>query len=370
MNLPLHDDLRIEAIHIWPIDINLDDGFAVSKGLVSVAENLIVMVCLSSGVKGYGEIAPFRDLTGEDRSSSLLAAKNLRTFLLGQSVQVYRNLSKQMAEIEPAQPAARAGLETAILDAFCRSLGTPLWAFWGGSVTSGLTTDITIPIVNTERTLELARRWIKKGFTKIKLKVGLDLGQDVRKIQLIAQEHPNVFFILDANQGFKEKEAVEFINELASLKNRILLFEQPVDRNDFSGMAAIRAGSDMPIVADESVTTTRDAYAVIQAKAADVINLKIMKSGVMEALEIASLVRASGLKLMIGGMVETRLAMSCSLAIALGIGGIEHLDLDTPLLLSDDPLQGGYQYQGPNLSPWSEPGLGLEPKEIPVNAPS
>jgi L-alanine-DL-glutamate epimerase-like enolase superfamily enzyme len=234
-------------------------------------------------------------------------------------------------------------------------------------VTSGLTTDITIPIVNTERTLELADQWVKRGFSKIKLKVGLDLGQDVRKIQLIAQEHPNVFFILDANQGFREKEAREFIDELASLKSRILLFEQPLDRRDLSGMAAIRAGNDIPIVADESVMTTREAYAVIQAKAADVINLKIMKSGVMEVLEIASLARAAGLKLMIGGMVETRLAMSCSLAIALGVGGIEHLDLDTPLLLSSDPLRGGYRYEGPNLCPWSEPGLGLEPKEIPLS---
>jgi L-alanine-DL-glutamate epimerase-like enolase superfamily enzyme len=65
---------------------------------------------------------------------------------------------------------------------------------------------------------------------------------------------------------------------------------------------------------------------------------------------------------MIGGMVETRLAMSCSLAIAAGLGTIKYLDLDTPLLLRDDPFEGGYRYDGPELHLYDQPGLGIEPK--------
>jgi L-alanine-DL-glutamate epimerase-like enolase superfamily enzyme len=79
----------------------------------------------------------------------------------------------------------------------------------------------------------------------------------------------------------------------------------------------------------------------------------------MEAHEIALYTLASGLKLMIGGMVETRIAMGCSFSLVLGMKGFEVLDLDTPLLLDHDPVTGGYNYSGPYLSPWREAGLGM-----------
>jgi hypothetical protein len=67
----------------------------------------------------------------------------------------------------------------------------------------------------------------------------------------------------------------------------------------------------------------------------------------------------SGLKLMIGGMIESRIAMGCSFSLVLGMPGFDVLDLDTPLLLAADPIQGGYRYDGPMLQPWSGTGLGL-----------
>jgi len=150
------------------------------------------------------------------------------------------------------------------------------------------------------------------------------------------------------------------------MKCNILLFEQPVPKDDLMRMAQIRKATRIPIAADESVSTAQEALAVIRAGAADIINIKIMKSGVIEALKIAAIARAAGIKLMLGGMVETRLAMSCSLAIAIGIGGVDILDLDTPLLLSEDPLEGGYRYAGPTMSVWSEPGLGMRPISFPT----
>jgi L-alanine-DL-glutamate epimerase-like enolase superfamily enzyme len=108
------------------------------------------------------------------------------------------------------------------------------------------------------------------------------------------------------------------------------------------------------------VFTRSDARRVIAAEAADVVNLKIMKSGLAQTIEIARAVRAAGLGLMIGGMMETRLAMAVSFSLVLGFGGIDHLDLDTPLLMSEDPWIGGYSYDGPRLVPSSEPGLGSD----------
>jgi L-alanine-DL-glutamate epimerase-like enolase superfamily enzyme len=102
-----------------------------------------------------------------------------------------------------------------------------------------------------------------------------------------------------------------------------------------------------------------DAKQIVKRHAADYINIKTMKTGVIEAHEIALFVLASGLKLMIGGMVETRIAMGCSFSLVLGVKGFEVLDLDTPLLLDNDPVIGGYHYRGPCLVPWHRPGLAL-----------
>src|SRR5688500_14791072 len=122
-------------------------------------------------------------------------------------------------------------------------------------------------------------------------------------------------------------------------------------------MAAQRRDLGIAIAADESVRSVQDARDVIRRKAADVVNIKITKSGLLVAMEIMACARAAGLRLMVGGMVETRIAMACSFGLVLGVGGFDVLDLDTPLLLSCDPVMGGYQYSGPTLHPWSGPGL-------------
>jgi L-alanine-DL-glutamate epimerase-like enolase superfamily enzyme len=145
----------------------------------------------------------------------------------------------------------------------------------------------------------------------------------------------------------------------------IVLLEQPVVRDDLDSLAAIRRETGIPVAADESVRSLEDARKVITQSAADYINIKITKTGVLEAAEIASFTLLSGLKLMVGGMLESRIAMSCSFSMVLGMKGFEILDLDTPLLLSADPVQGGYRYDGPTLQPWHEPGLGCS---VPVPA--
>jgi hypothetical protein len=62
---------------------------------------------------------------------------------------------------------------------------------------------------------------------------------------------------------------------------------------------------------------------------------------------------------MVGGMVATRIALGCSFSLVLGLKGFEVLDLDTPLLLDNDPVIGGSQYRGSHLVPWHRPGLDL-----------
>ena len=354
------DRLAIQRIEIWPEDIPLTDPFVVATGELGSAKILFVRVTLQHGSVGFGEIAPFPAVTGEDRASSFAMAKEVANAALGQSASHYRRCAKVFQEIAPKHPATRCGLETAIVDALCRAGELPLWGLWGGADVRVRESDITIPITDMERTLNLAGEWFAKGFRVFKMKVGKDLDQDVRRIEAIHRRFENVEFIVDSNQGFNQEEALAFAKGVEGIGGRIRLFEQPVPKNDLDGLAALRGALKIPIAADESVQTVEDLNVIIRGQVADVINIKITKSGLVEGADMASLARMAGLQLMIGGMVETRVAMGCSFSLVLGLGGFEILDLDTPLLLADDPVKGGYKYVGAQLQPWGEPGLALD----------
>ena len=176
----------------------------------------------------------------------------------------------------------------------------------------------------------------------------------------MAERYPGISLIIDANQGYTPTEAIAFARKIEAIDLTVEAFEQPVDRFDIKGLKKVRENSAFPVAADESVFSLEDALRVIQKGAADIINLKVTKSGLFETIDIATLCKAHGIGLMIGGMIETRVAMGCSFSLVLGLGGISILDLDTPLLMAEDPFDsGGYQYTGPILSPWYEPGLGI-----------
>lgn len=351
----------VTAIDIWPVDLGLRDPFVTARGTVTVAGNLFVRISLDGGAVGYGEIAPFTDMSGETREVSRKAAESLKPRLLGKPASAFRRLSRELAEAAPGEPAARCGLETALLDALCRGSTLPMDALFGGRGEHPLESDITIPILDPERTLELGRAWARKGFRVLKLKVGMDRESDLTKIESLSRNLPGISFVLDANQGFDETETRNLVADLVRLRIPVHLLEQPVPREDVEAMARLREDIPFPLCADEAVRTKADLERVIRSGAADVINLKIMKSGVFEAYDIAVTALSAGLGIMFGGMVETRLAMGCSLAMAAALGPVQTLDLDTPLLLERDPLAGGFLYSGPRLILPEGPGLDVVP---------
>ena len=349
----------ITKIELCSLDLPITDPFVVATGQLQVAQNAFVRLTLHDGTIGYGEIAPFPAITGEDRESSLKKARILGNHLLGQSTLHYQRLGHELSELAPDAPAARCGLETALLDAFTRAIHVPLWALWGGADVRARETDITIPIASLERTRELARQWYEQGFRIFKIKVGHDVDEDIRRLEAIHRHCADVAFVIDSNQGYTRKEAATFVKGVNRIGGNILLLEQPLAKDDLEGHAQLRRDFHVPIAADESAQSLHDLQAVIQHRAADYINIKITKSGVLEGIAIATLAKTSGLHLMIGGMVETRVAMGCSYCLVMGLGGFDVLDLDTPLLLEADPIDGGYTYEGPVLQPWHGPGLDL-----------
>ncbi|MCH7879544.1 MAG: dipeptide epimerase, partial [candidate division Zixibacteria bacterium] len=275
--------LTIASLSARNIDIPLAENFATSQGTLRVAKNIFVKITLSDGICGFGECAPFEAVTGESRAATNTALKKIDGEIVGRPVSEYRKISQLMNELVSANPAARCGVETAMLDCFCRSQGIPLWKLWSDPEKQSYITDITIPIADASDTLQLARRWRKRGFRMLKMKVGKKLDKDVDVIIKIADALSDVSFVIDANEGFSESEALSMIKALKKASVNVHLIEQPIARGDLEGMARIRSESPFPICADESASTVENVTQIIKANAADVINIKIMKSGVIES---------------------------------------------------------------------------------------
>lgn len=197
----------IQRIEIWPVDIPITDPFVVATGARVTAQNLFMRVTLQDGTQGIGEAAPFPEVGGEDRTSCLAAAKGLASALIGQSVGDYQDLADRLTEQAPLFPAARCGLETAILDAYCRTQRIPLWQLWGQADVRKRETDITIPICDMEKTVALSRGWYAQGFRLFKMTVGTDAEEDIRRYRPCTRYFPVSASSATAIRGFPERTA-------------------------------------------------------------------------------------------------------------------------------------------------------------------
>lgn len=240
--------------------------------------------------------------------------------------------------------SARCAVETALIDARARAEGVPLHRFFGGAEET-LVTDITIVTGTVEDAARDAHA--HREFRTLKIKVGgRDVDHDVERVLAIHTARPDATLMLDANGGYSVEEALALASALAARGVKLGQFEQPVAPGSWEALAEVRAKSGLRIAADESISRASDVDAAVRHRAADAVNVKIMKSGIHEAVAIARAAERAGIDRMIGGLVETRLAMGTSACIAAGLGGFLVVDLDTPLFLARDPFRGGIRYDG------------------------
>jgi len=335
----------ITALEAEPLDIALREPFVIATGQVEAARNVLVRATLADGTVGIGEAAPFPPSGGETQGTALAAVREMAPLVVGQDAAAWRPLAARLTASFEHQATARAGVEVAVLDALARSWGIPLFQFFGGAG-SRVVSDISIPIVAPERVAALARQHVANGADTLKLKVGTDVDDDVDRVLALFEAAPDCELILDGNQGYTPTAALELLARLAEEDAEPILFEQPVHRHDLEGLRFVTERARVPVAADEAVHTAADALRVARTGAANVVNIKLMKSGVAEALDIAAVCRAANIGLMVGAMIESRLGCAASAHLVAGLGGFTYVDLDTPMLLASDPFAGGYAQDG------------------------
>lgn len=348
----------IKRVFIKPVSIPMEESFTIAIGTKYNIENVLITIQLENGIEGYGEAAPLEPINGENQATALETLKSCRDFLIGKDVSQFRQISKHLKNVFWAQVTARCAIEMALIDAFTKTLNLPLYKFFGGAE-SQVETDYTIDIVPPDIAKIKAANLQKRGYNTLKTKVGKKLVDDIDRILAIKDGAPGCSIMLDANQGYTPVQAVHFLEELEKNKIRPDLFEQPVVKHDLRGMKFVKEHTSVPIAADESVFTSADAIEIIRMGCADLINIKIMKSGIVEALDIAAIARSANLGLMIGCMLETMLALSCSVHFAAGLGGFQFIDLDPHLRPEQEPVKGGPDYTEPVYSLSGLPGIGV-----------
>jgi L-alanine-DL-glutamate epimerase-like enolase superfamily enzyme len=316
---------------------------------MDVARNVLVRVTLADGSVGLGEAAPFPPSGGETQETALAAARSMHPLLEGQDAARWRPLARRLEASFEHQATARAAVEVAVLDALTRSWNVPLYQYFGGEQ-DAVTTDISIPIAQPAHVGELAERYSERGATTLKIKVGTVVGEDIERVLAAQEGAPGCDLILDGNQGYTPYEALELIRALAEDDIRPILVEQPVHRHDLEGLRFVAERAGVPVAADEAVHTAADAVRVARLGAANAVNIKLMKSGLVEALDIAAVCRAAHLQLMVGAMLESRLGIAASAHLVAGLGGFRYVDLDTPMLMAGDPFTGGYAQEGVTYS--------------------
>jgi len=330
---------RIVQIRSQALELELTEPFGISGGSQERAEIALVEVVLEDGTVGRGEAAPLPAYNGERVEGALAAVDAARAALLGTDAGGWRQRALDLSVSSAGSASARCALETAILDALARRARMPLHQWFGGCAPSELVSDVTIPIMDAAEARQAAERWWAQGFRTLKVKVGS--GDDLERVLAVRAGAPRAALVLDANAGLSADGAIALLDALAGRGVGVALFEQPVPADDWHGLT--RVGARCRLALDESAVTAADVITAVQRLGPPhVINVKLMKSGVVGALDMVAAARAGGMSLMIGGMLESSLAMSASACFASGLGGFEFVDLDTPLFMKASPFRGGF----------------------------
>jgi len=335
-----------------PLDLPLLAPFGISGGSLAQANNVLVTVRLADGTCGYGEGAPLPAYNGETQAQVLTALTHATELAVGRSVEEWKQIAAAFRQTAGHRSgSAQCALETALLDALTRSQGQSLWSYFGGAGTE-IETDMTITTGTAAQAADAARDIVRRGIRMIKTKVGGAGGveQDLARIDAIVAVAPAAPLILDGNAGLSLEQGFALARGLKQRGIQPAVLEQWLAKDNLAGMHALGEETGWTVAADESVVTAEDARIVARERAAQIVNVKLMKAGIAEALEVVRVARETGLGLMIGGNVESILAMTTSACFAAGLGGFRYADLDTPWFLAENAFHGGYQADGGRLS--------------------
>lgn len=352
--------MKITEIRIGKISVPLRVPFKTALRSVSSVEDLVVEIHTDDGRVGFGEAPPTGAITGDTTGAIIGALRDhiIKT-LVGRDVAEFEDRMRELQGCVVKNTSAKAAADMALWDLYGQLWNIPVYKMLGGA-RKQIETDITISVNDPEEMVRDTENALSRGYRILKIKVGKDADMDFRRLTAVRKAAPDATIRIDANQGWTPKEAVRLLNRMQETGLQIELVEQPVKAHDFAGLKYVTERSYVPVLADESVFSPEDAMTILQMGAADLINIKLMKTGgLWNALKIASAAEVFGVECMLGCMLEAKIAVNAAVHLACAKKVITRVDLDGPVLCTEDPILGGAVFNERQITVSDAPGLGI-----------
>jgi L-alanine-DL-glutamate epimerase-like enolase superfamily enzyme len=338
--------------------------FTIATGTMHFAQNIFIRVYTSGGLIGVGECSAFPIICGETQNTCFEMARDFAQIWKGKDATSIEERMNELHAYTAFNATIKSAFDMALYDLAAQKAHLPLYEYLGGKQKKILETDITVGIETPEQMAQKAVFFKEKGFRIIKIKVGKNPTDDVERIrQMRAAVGPDVQFRIDANQGWSFDDAVQALQQMETYN--IQFCEQPMHHSNDHRLPELRKQSLIKIMADESVFNHYDAEQLIRTNACDYVNIKFAKSGgIHEAIKLNAVCEKNGIACMMGGMLESRLALTAFAHFATAFNNIHFYDMDTCMLgHTTDPVINGVQYNGYKVELPNTIGIGADVNE-------
>ncbi len=329
-------------------DLKLRHTFTIARESSDVST--VVFVELEhDGITGYGEASP-SNRYGETTDTVIEFIKKVEGDKISNPFLIERNV-RYLESLSQKDYSARTAVDMAMHDWVGKALGVPLYRMWGLHPDDAPLTTFTIGIDSTEKIKKKVRE--AEQYPLLKIKLGGDNDEEI--LNAVRSETDKVLCV-DANEGWTVREiALEKILWLA--KNGVEFVEQPMPADQLLDTAWLLERASLPVIADENVVTLYDVPKV--RGAFDGINIKLMKCGGLNAaLKMIYTAKSMQMKVMMGCMVESSVAISAAAQLS---PLLDYADLDGNLLITNDPFEGVTVEDGRLILP-DKPGIGVTKK--------
>lgn len=359
--------MRITNVVAKPLSLRIIEPLKIAFASYSTVENVAVKVYTDEDIVGIGESCPIPEITGETKGTVLNIIENfLAPAIINVDPLDTERVKERMNKAVRGHTSAKAALDMAVYDIIGKALRIPIHDFIGGSYRETIDVGKSLSIKDPKQMARDALKVVDQGFKIIKVKIGKDPSVDIERVKAVREAvGDGIILRVDINQAYSPKKALWVIGRIEKYEPELV--EQPVQAYDLDGLAEVTASTRIPIMADESVHSPRDALEVVKRKAADIINIKLMKSsGISNALRIASIAEAADIPCYMGCMLETGIATAAGVHVAAAVKNIRYAELVGPVWLLEDPTTGVEIDNGKIRVP-EEPGLGVKIIEKSVN---
>ena len=357
--------MKIQSVETEIIETQLaDEGFTTTYGEEpTTRHHVIVKIKSDSGTTGVGEGCPLPFTVDDDPVKIREQIDNhLAPFLVGKNPSdqdVYSEITDSFPNVGGT---ARTGVDLALYDLVGKLQSKPVYKVLGGLCRETVEIAGVLGIGTPQTIAEEAVSQLRSGMKSVKIKVGVDVEQDIETLTCVREAVGESARIrADANTGYSVKQALTFLNACEDLNLEYL--EQPLPVDDYEGFSHLRKSTSVPIMADESIYTYESAQTLIQHDAVDMLGLKLIKhGGLYQTKRIANLAEENGIECVVISPWETQIGVSAAVHLVLSSKNFNHPHEIAPGALKGEPFHGLIENDGLYFPP-TNAGLGVKKAE-------